>query len=473
MSYCLRRVGVAHAVISADGSPGGMFQRYPIFERLITWTKLHAPVGHGTRAYEWFDWNSLLAEEPPQRALVREQMDGASYFPARAEMQAGLVAFAERASIAVRYDCAWEATRKDGETFVLETSDGDYRSSVIVFAIGMARPWKPQIPGLDEVPHYSEVQQPQKYRDKTIFIIGKRNSGFELADGLLPSVRQMILASPRPARISVITRSTAAARARYLQPYEDHVLGGGNIVLDASIEKVERTGAGFRVHARGTTPPSRDLILDVDEVIAATGFDTPLQDLPKLGIATFYQGRLPVQTPFWESATLPGIYFAGAVMQGAIGLKKYGIPSSSAAVHGFRYNTRVLANHIAEKHFGRRQARPTITSDKIVDHLLKEASQAPELWNQQSYLARVIKLDDAEGFRDEGVQPLAHFVDEVGPDAIAIAVETDARGDIHAALYLRQKGYVQEHLLPSDPFHDFETSEHVAQVASVLKRWIS
>src|SRR5206468_7501202 len=115
---------------------------------------------------------------------------------------------------------------------------------------------------------------------------------------LLPWARQIILGSPRPARISVVARSTAAARARYLQPYEDHVLGGGNIVLDAAIERVDRTPGGYRVSAKGTTTPG-DFLLDVDEVVAATGLSTPLGDLPSPGVHTIYQGRLPAQTPCW------------------------------------------------------------------------------------------------------------------------------------------------------------------------------
>jgi thioredoxin reductase len=321
IGYYLTRLGIEHAIISADASPGGMFQTFPIFQRLITWSKPHAPVGRASAAYEWYDWNSLLGEEPHHRFLVPEVMDGTSYFPARREMQKGLESFTERAGIRVRYGSTWEATRREEDGFVLGTSDGEYRCKVAIFAVGMARPWKPPIEGLDKVPHYVEVQPPQHYSGKRVFLIGKRNSGFELADGLLAHARQIILASPRPAQISVLTHSTAAARARYLQPYEDHVLGGGNLVLDASIERVERIARGYRVHAKGTTALN-DFVLDVDEVVAATGFGVPLGDLPELGVATFYRNRLPRQTPFWESATVPGIYFAGAITQGAVGLKK-------------------------------------------------------------------------------------------------------------------------------------------------------
>ncbi|HEV3473046.1 MAG TPA: NAD(P)-binding domain-containing protein, partial [Actinomycetota bacterium] len=468
-SYCLRAQGVQHALISADEAPGGMFRRFPIFQRLISWSKPHAPVERGTRAYERYDWNSLIGEDEHQ-PLVPDFMDGSSYFPSRPEMEQGIAAFAERAAIECRYNTTWESTRRDEDGFVLSTTAGEYRTKVLVLAVGMAQPWKPDIPGLEIVPHYVDIGPVESYKGKRVFLIGKRNSGFELADGLLPWARQILLASPRPTKISVLTHSVAAARARYMQPYEDHVLGGGNVVLDAAIERVEKTGDGYRVHAVGTTRPG-DLVMDVDAVIAATGFAVPLQDLPDLGVATFFQGRLPAQTPFWESATVPGIYFAGAITQGSIGLKKYGIPSSSASVHGFRYNARVLAEHIAIKHLGKTIERPEIATDAVVEHLLERATHAPELWNQRSYLAHEVDVADGRG-TVQGIVPLAHFVDTEGPEAIAIAIETDANGDIHPAVYIRRAGQVEEHLLPSSVMHSYETGEHRALLQGLLAGWI-
>ncbi len=467
VSYYLTRLGIEHAVISSDDAPGGMFRRLPVFQRLITWTKPHAPAPRHSDAYEWFDWNSLLGDRPEHRFLVGEAMAGGSYFPARDEMERGMRSFAERANVKVRYHTTWQTTRREGDVFVLETSDGEYRCSVPIFAVGMAQPWKPSIPGLEHVRHYVEVGPAQRYSNQRVLIVGKRNSGFELADGLLSQARQIILASPRPTQISVLTHSTAAARARYLQPYEDHVLGGGNVVLDAAIERVERLEHGFRVSCKSTSGGA-DLLLDVDDVIAATGFGVPLRDLPRLGVATFYQNRLPAQTPFWESATVPGIYFAGAITQGAIGLKKYGIPSNSAAVHGFRYNARVLARHVAQKHFGIRPPRRAVEPADVVDHLLAATTRCPDLWNQQSYLAHVVEFTPDAGLASVGTVPLAHFVDTAGPDAVAVAVETAAGGDIHPAVYVRRGGDVVEHLLSTDALHNFETSPNRAQLQAAL-----
>lgn len=449
VSYSLARFGVPHVVISADDGPGGMFRRFPLFERLITWTKPHAPVPPGTREYEWYDWNSLLGDTPQHEDSVRPLMDGSSYFPSRAEMEGGLASFAQRTGIQVRYGCRWTATRREGDDFILETTGGTYRCATVVFAMGMTQPWTP--PGI-VAPHYVETRSAPEYAGRRVFVMGKRNSAFEIADALLPWAAQIILASPRPAKISVLARSTAAARARYLQPYEDHILGGGTLVLDCAIERVEQSSNGWMVTASGTTHPG-PISLQVDDVIAATGFAAPLGDLAGIGVRTFYQGRLPAQTPFFESASVPGIFFAGSVTQGSIGLKKHGVPSNSAAVHGFRYNARLLAQYIAETRFGIKPQRPPVKD--TAEFLLREATHAPELWNQQAYLARVV----GEGV-DQGIVPLAHFVDTSGPDAVAMTVETDPTEDIRPVAYVRRRGNVTEVPLPPDPFHRFDSETH-------------
>lgn len=471
LSYSLSRLGVDHAVISADPGPGGMFRRWPFFQRLLSWTKPYAPEERGTRAYERFDWNSLLAEEQQNRALMAGLMDGTSYFPSRPEMELNLTAFAERTGLAIRYGCRWESTRReataDGERFVLVTSDGEYRCRVAVFAVGVAEPYVPPTPGLELVPHYAQTRPADTYAGKRIFIVGKQNSGFELASGLLPWARSIVLASPSPAKLSVVTRSLVGIRARYLQPYEDHVLAGGVGVLEASIDQIERTPDGFRVTVRPSAG-GEPVTFEVDEAIAATGFVAPLRDLPGLGVATFGSSRLPAQTPYWESATVPGIYFAGTIGQGASGLRKHGLPANSGAVHGARYNARLLAGHIARKHFGVERPKRRLTEADVLPFLLDEICRAPELWHQRAYLARVVSMDADRGLTDEGFVPLAHFLDSGGPDSVAVTIEADGEGGLYPVLYLRRADKTEERVLPGHPLHDFGGVEHRRAVASVL-----
>jgi len=461
----LDALGIGYAAISADPSPGGMFRKLPIFQRLLSVTKPYAWAEQHARPYEWYDWNSLLSDDPAISALMPSIMDGSSSFPSRPEMERNLATFAERARIPLRYDTPWQSTRQaDDGRFVLGTPAGEYTCRVAVFAIGMAEPWRPATPGIGEVPHYVETGPVESYAGKRVFTVGKQNSAFEIATALLPWARQIVMASPRPAKLSVVEHSLTGVRARYLQPYEDAFLANGVFLLDMRIEAIERAGDGYTVRMRGTLD-GRELAYAADAVIATTGFSVPLGDLPQLGVATFAQGKQPALTPFWESVSTPGIFFAGTISQAAGGLKKHGIPSNSGAVHGHRYNARVLVRHLARTIFGQELERPRLSRADLVPFLADQLTLAPELWNQRSYLARVVSLEPDDGIRDEGVSPLSHFVDTPGPDAVAVTLEPTPEGHIYPAVYIRRKGAVEERVLDADPLNDY----HGAAVQRALE----
>ena len=247
------------------------------------------------------------------------------------------------------------------------------------------------------------------------------------------------------------------------------MLGGGVTVLDASIESIDSNADGsLVVHTR--RPEGGGMAIEVDDVINATGFVAPLLDLPKLGVATFGPSGLPAQTPYWGSVTVPGVYFAGTITQGAPGLKKHGMPSNSGAVHGARYNARVLARHLATTISGKAPDGPRIAPADLAHRALEEISQGPELWHQKAYLAWVATLHPDGGFRDDGIQPLAHVLDAGGPDALITTLEADGTSAIYPVLYVRRDGKVEERQLDAEPFQDFTGPGHRRAIAAAVAR---
>ena len=105
----------------------------------------------------------------------------------------------------------------------------------------------------------------------------------------------------------------------------------------------------------------------------------------------------------------------------------------------------------------------------LIDTLLTEATRAPELWNQKSYLARTVLTDASRGIIDDGILPLQLFVDSQGPDGVAVAVEANPAGELYPAVYVRKDNAITEHLLPTNPLLDFETAEHRKQLADALR----
>jgi hypothetical protein len=149
-------------------------------------------------------------------------------------------------------------------------------------------------------------------------------------------------------------------------------------------------------------------------------------------------------------------------MGASAGLRKHGATSSSGSVNGFRYNARVLAQHIAEKHFGIAPKRRGFTREQAVSFLLDELARAPELLIQKGYLARVVETGG--GYRDGGIVPLQDYVDRDCGDSVAATVEYAADGAVTPVVYVRSGGRLAEHALPTDAMHRFDTDEH--------RRWL-
>ena len=150
-------------------------------------------------------------------------------------------------------------------------------------------------------------------------------------------------------------------------------------------------------------------------------------------------------TNAYESATVPGIYFAGTIMQGVAGLKKYGIPANSGAVHGHRYNARAAR---------RRRRDASLRACRA-----RAAGGGPGRRRRLSCSSRGHARHRSCGTRSRTSRarcratPTARSVTRASsrspststrpdPDGVAITVETDAAGDIHPAVYVRRRGRV-------------------------------
>ena len=109
--------------------------------------------------------------------------------------------------------------------------------------------------------------------------------------------------------------------------------------------------------------------------------------------------------------------------------------------------------------FGIEPERPHLAPDEVAGFLAAELAEAPELFHQRGYLARVLTADPAGGVRDDGVQPLAHVLDGEGPDAIAATLEGDGSGAIYPVVYTRIGGTVVEQAIEPDPLMRFDTAD--------------
>jgi hypothetical protein len=144
------------------------------------------------------------------------------------------------------------------------------------------------------------------------------------------------------------------------------------------------------------------------------------------------------------------------------------MPSNSGAVHGARYNARLVAGRVASTRFGIALPRPTIAPTEVVDLVVRELGEAPELWHQRGYLARVITVDPEAGPVDDGTQPLSHVLDAGGADTIALTLEADGTGAIYPVIYTRVGGAVAERALEPDPLLRYDGPDARRAIAEVV-----
>ncbi len=114
--------------------------------------------------------------------------------------------------------------------------------------------------------------------------------------------------------------------------------------------------------------------------------------------------------------------------------------------------------------------RPHLAPDAVAGFVATELAEAPELFHQRGYLARVLTADPAGGVRDDGVQPLAHVLDAGGPDALAATLEADGTGAIYPVLYTRIGGKIVEQAVEPDPLMRFDTLDARKIIEELARR---
>ena len=291
------------------------------------------------------------ARSPGPAAIAPTLMDGTSVLPV-APGDGGEprdVRRAGRARGPLRLP-PWTATRLlDGpggrDRFDLETvRRRRTRCATLVLAVGVAEPYTPPGPGWSTPTTTPTSDRPRRTRSGGCSSSASRTPGSSWPTACSSGRSRIVLVSPSPAKLSVDTNSLVGVRARYVQPYEDHVLGGGVSILDAAIDRVERArgrraGREPAADRRRRGPPRRGRRRHLGDRLRGAAAAT----CRRSGVTTFGASALPVVSPWWESTSVPGIFVAGTLGQAAKGLQRHGLPANSGAVHGARYNARVLA----------------------------------------------------------------------------------------------------------------------------------
>ncbi len=410
LGYCLERAGRDYLILEAGGEPGTSFRHYPRHGQLISINKPHT----GTTDPELnlrMDWNSLLSDDP-ELLFTRYTR---RYFPPASEMVRYLADFARCWNLRIQHDTRVTRIEREGDFIVTDDQGRTYRAKRLVVATGVPMPNIPVIPGIDSAELYSNVSvEPQDFIDQRVLIVGKGNSAFETADGLMESAAVIHVAGPSPVKFAWRTHYVGHLRAVNNNMLDTYQLKSQNALLDGNIVNIEPGDNGYRVTFSFSRAGEVKKDLHYDRVILCTGFrfDTSIfagNCRPDLVV----RDRFPAQTCEWESVNIPDLYFAGTLMQ-ARDYKK----STSGFIHGFRYGVRALHRILEVKYHGAVWPHRAFAAEPqaMMQAVIERVNRTSALWQQFGVLCDVLDVcrDGSARYYEEMPVAYAHEIGFAG-----------------------------------------------------------
>ncbi len=387
----LSRAGHSYLILEAGDSPGHFFKTFPRHRTLLSTNKVYTG-SNDPEINLRFDWNSLLSDTE-DGILFKDYSH--RYFPPADDLVRYLCDYARIHGLAVRCNTrVLRVEKPHASLFRLTDAEGNvFTCRRLIVATGAGKPYVPSIPGIELAENYVDVSiEPDDFTNQRVLILGKGNSAFETADNLIPTTALLHVASPHPVQLAWKTHYVGHLRAVNNNFLDTYQLKTQNALLDCMVERIDRRDGQFAVSIRHSHAQGEIQVLTYDRVIVCTGFrfDNSIFAQECRPILTS-SDRFPAQTPEWESVNVPGLYFAGTIMQ-ANDFKK----TTSGFIHGFRYNVRAL-HRMLEKKYGcqewpAREIEPT--PEGLLEATLDRLNRSSALWQQFGYLHDVIVVDE-------------------------------------------------------------------------------
>jgi len=380
LAYFLARRREAYVVLERAAEPGSFFAAFPRHRQLISVNKvLTGDTDRESRLR--YDWNSLLNNDDD---LIFPKYTS-KYFPHPDVLRQYLIDFSRRFALDIEFDSeVMSVDRSETGTarFVVRTRHGGTLYCERLFVgTGLWLPNLPVIGGLDLCDRYATVSvDPERYRDRTVIVVGAGNSAFETAEPLIPLARQVRICGPAAV--------TPRPDGNYLDPhhlkFQDNVLNGRLVSVRRDGE--QKLSANIHLESK-----QRDQEFSCDHVILCTGFrfDTTMFTpacLPRM----VDDGRLPEMTSQWESTNLPGMFFVGTLMQ-----LRDTDKATSGFINGFRHDIRALDQMLDYRDGGpawRNVLPVSATPDAVARLVIERVSTAAAMVAQPGFMGDCIAV---------------------------------------------------------------------------------
>jgi thioredoxin reductase len=384
LAYYLQKLNADYLILEQSEIPGNTFNAFPRHRKLISINKRFT----GCTDPEFnmrHDWNSLLCDDDEFRFKQYDK----DFFPHADNLVQYLGDFVERFQINIKYSTSVvKIERHDDIYCIRDQNDNLHFCDVLIVATGLIKPNIPKIEGIELAENYTEMDiDPSNYEDQRVLIIGKKNSAFETADSLVSAASLIHLVSPSSIKMAWKTHYVGDLRAINNSILDTYQLKSQNAILDAEVASITKQGDQLQVTFSYAHAGGEEEKIVYDRVICCAGFkfdDSIFSEdtIPDL----MYKGKYPELTPSFESVNNPNMYFAGTLTH-SLDYKK----ATSGFIHGFRYNSRALAELLAKQYLGIDFNRTSLKMDPraLANMMLDRVNHSGGLWQQPGFIADV------------------------------------------------------------------------------------
>ena len=396
-SVILKSKGISYLMIDKADNVGSHWRKYPRHRELISINKKWTGSDHPDFNLR-HDWNSLLSDDEDP-LLFGEFSD--DLYPTADDLLKYMEAFQQKHQLNGLFNTTVEyISKNDRDQFVVTTNNGVFTGKYLFMATG-ARPWRPNIPGLDlpGIDTYDDVTlDKSEFENKRVLVLGKGNSALETAEHISGVASVIHLVSPKQIEFAWNTHYVGDLRAVRNNILDMYQLKSQHAILNGNISKIERNegdGPRFTVKFDFTfTPEDPNHTIHYDKIIVCTGYqyvNLKVFDLEKIPVQidprAELKGKFPKITSTWQYEGVPNMFAIGSMMQ-TVNYRK----NAGGFIHGFRYTIKTLINILLNRDYGQplphNRLQPTV--EAVSEHLLNRMNTSSALYQMYHELCDVV-----------------------------------------------------------------------------------
>lgn len=318
VAILLQKLGINYVILEKE-TVGASFRKWPEETRFIS------PSFTGN-FFGMPDLNAISPDTSPAFDLLTEHPTGIEY----AHYLEGV---SKHFQLKIDTNVYVKSIEDEEELFVLDTSEGTYQSTYVVWAAGEYQyPRKNAFQGADLCTHYSELSSFSDVLGRESVVIGAYESGFDAAINLAQVGKNVKLLDSFN-YLELIKSDSSYSLSPFTRDRIKQSLDGIEYHATASVEKVKFENAKYTI-----TTDDGDVFTSDDEPINCTGFDSSLILVKKL---FEFDDGYPLLTEFDESKKVENLFLVGPQVKHGTALFCF--------IYKFRQRFAIVAEEIARR----------------------------------------------------------------------------------------------------------------------------